>query len=108
MKNIGTWMTTLALGLTMTAATALAGPPATTKRQVNQQKRIGQGIRSGELTKREVRGLQTGAARTHRSIRRDRVDGGVFTPRERAKSHMKLNRQSRRIAKQKNDGQARN
>lgn len=107
MKSMGTWITTLALALGMTAGTALAGP-LTSKRQVNQQRRIGQGVRSGELTKREVRGLQVGAARTHRSIRRDRIDGGVFTPKERVQSHRKLNRQSRRIAKQKNDGQARN
>lgn len=99
---------------TALCAVALTGVPAgaakapTVKnRQVRQQERIGQGVRSGELTRAETRRLERNAARIHRSTRRDRVDGGVFTPRERVQSQRKLNRQSRAIRRQKTDGQSR-
>jgi hypothetical protein len=46
--------------------------------------------------------------RVHRSIKRDRRDGGEFTRRERVKAHKNLKRQSRAIARQKRDNQDRN
>lgn len=84
---------------------AVAEPLTVRNRQQNQQQRIRQGVRSGELTAGETARLQRSAARTRASIRRDRVDQGVFTGRERARAQHKLNRQSRRIAVQKHDGQ---
>ena len=72
-----------------------------------QQKRIGHGVKSGELTKPEAVRLERNSARIHRSIRKDRVDQGVFTPRERAQAQRKLNRQSAAIARQTHDGQSR-
>jgi hypothetical protein len=84
------------------------GPALAQGRQVKQQKRIGQGVRSGELTRPEARRLERNAVRVHRSIKRDRRDGGGFTPRERVKAQKKLNRQSRAIARQKRDNQDRN
>ncbi len=87
---------------TLTGA-AMAAPPTVKNRQIHQQQRIRQGVRSGELTRPETARLQRSSARIHRSIVRDRVDQGVFTPRERAQAQHKLNRQSRRIAVQKHD-----
>ena len=75
--------------------------------QKNQQQRIHQGVRSGELTAPEAARLQRGAARTHRSIVKDRHDQGVFTAKERAQAQRKLNRQSKRIAVQKHDSDKR-
>ena len=86
---------------------ALADPPTVKNRQQNQQQRIRQGARSGELTAGETVRLQKGAARTRASIAKDRNDQGVFTPRERAKAQRKLNRQSKRVAVQKHDGDKR-
>ena len=98
----------LALGtctLTLGAGLALAG--GAKGRQVHQQQRIGQGVRSGELTRPEARRLERNAARIHRSVVRDRIDGGVYTPRERTKAQHRLNKQSRAIHRQKHDGQFR-
>lgn len=76
-------------------------------RQKAQQKRIRQGARSGELTPREARRLERNAARIHRSTRKDRIDGGAFTRKERAKAQRKLNRQSHEIRREKHDNQSR-
>ena len=99
-------LTALCAGF-LTASPAVAKKPTVKNRQVVQQKRIGQGVRSGELTRAETRQLETNAARIHRSVVRDRVDGGVFTPRERVEAQHKLNRQSRAIYRQKHDEQQR-
>jgi len=99
-------LSTLMVGgvaVALSAGSAFAAVP-----QVNQQKRIAQGVRSGELTRPEARRLEKNAARVHRSIKRDRRDGGVFTPRERVKAQKKLKRQSRSIYRQKHDRQDRN
>ena len=76
-------------------------------RERNQQQRINQGIRSGELTRREARRLEAGQARIRTDERFARADGTV-TPRERARLQRELNRQSRGIYRQKHDGQDRN
>ena len=97
-------LSTLIIGgfVALSAGTLFAAGP-----QLNQQKRIAQGVRSGELTRPEARHLERNAVRVHRSIKRDRLDGGEFIPRERAKAQKKLNRQSRAIYRQKHDNQDR-
>ena len=95
-------------GLVLSASPAEAARKPTAKnRQVRQQTRIGHGVKNGSLTKAETLRLQRNAARIHRSTRRDRIDGGVFTPKERIEAQRKLNRQSGAIHKQKTDGQTR-
>lgn len=93
--------------LTITIGTlAIAGPIS--QRQQNQQARIHQGVRSGELTRRETVSLQRQSAHVQRTIRQDRVDGAGLTPLERVKiDHMQDNL-SRRIYTQKHDRQDRN
>ena len=91
--------------LTLSAGTVWAKKPTVKNRQGNQVTRLRHGVANGSLTGPEARRLSANQARIHRSVVRDRVDGGGFTPRERAKAHHKLNRQSSAIAHQKHDGQ---
>jgi protein involved in polysaccharide export with SLBB domain len=107
MKRLTRILSVAACTLTVGAALALAGGANVKGRQIHQQRRIAQGARSGELTRAEARRLEKNAALIHRSVVRDRVDGGVFTPRERVKAQHRLNHQSRAIYRQKHDGQAR-
>jgi hypothetical protein len=82
---------------------AAAQGPGIPGRQHNQQERIVRGLRTGDLTTREARHLEKRQRRIHRSIVRDRRDGGVFTPRERAKAQRRLNQQSRAISRQRHN-----
>ena len=75
------------------------------KREKRQQKRINEGVESGELTKKEALKLEKKEAELHRKIKKDRKDGGGLTGKERAKIHQKQNKLSRQIAKQKHDKQ---
>ncbi|MEK6325428.1 MAG: hypothetical protein AABN33_27625 [Acidobacteriota bacterium] len=47
-----------ALFLFGASAVSMAGPRGIDRRQYHQQQRINQGIRSGELTRREARALE--------------------------------------------------
>lgn len=94
----------LSLGASMAPA---AKRLSARNRQKHQAARIHQGAQSGSLTKRETHKLRHQQQAVHASIARDRIDGGVFTPKERAKAQVRLNRQSRRIYRQKHDKQTR-
>ena len=87
-----------------TIVTAEAG---VNDRERNQQRRIRQGVRSGELTRSEFRRLEREQARVRRHEARARSDGR-FTLRERARINRELNRSSRHIYRQKHDRQDRN
>lgn len=76
------------------------------KRQQNQFRRIGQGIRSGELTAAETRRLGKQQARIQKQKRHFKSDGH-FSRQERFKVHKNLNRSSRQIYRQKHDRQRR-
>ncbi len=89
------------------AATASAGTPVLDERQQNQAQRIGQGVRSGELTRRETRRLVHGQRELRQDERAAKADG-VVTARERARLQHEANQQSRRIHRQKHDAQDRN
>jgi len=77
------------------------------KRQVKQQARINEGVKSGELTKREATKLQVEKAKLHKEIKQDRKDGPGLTPAERAKIEAKQDKLSRDIAREKHDAQTR-
>ncbi|MGE0387022.1 MAG: hypothetical protein AB7Q97_20040 [Gammaproteobacteria bacterium] len=89
---------------------AVAGPlnrdPGVNARQGQQHARIGQGIRSGQLTRDEVRGL----AAQQRSIRQEerayRADG-TLTRVERRDLHQDLNQAGRSIYQEKHDADVR-
>ena len=73
------------------------------EREERQQKRIAQGVASGQLTPKETARLESKEARLNREIRHNRQDGGELTPRERAKIERRQNRLSRQIYKEKHD-----
>ncbi len=89
------------------SAVSLAQTPGVTNRQVNQQKRIGQGVRSGELTRREVRRLEREQNQIRKMKVRARSDGEV-TNRERARIHHEQNQSNRHIFRAKNNRRDRN
>jgi len=95
--------------LAVVLGAALAGPAAFAqnihKRQVNQQRRIGAGVKSGQLTPRETVRLEKKEARLNREIRRDRRDGGGLSARERNKIDRRQDALSRQIYRQKHDRQ---
>lgn len=76
------------------------------ERQREQEFRIRQGIRSGELTRSEVRRLEAEQARIRFIESRARRDGYV-SPRERAYIQRELDDASRNIHREKHDRQDR-
>jgi hypothetical protein len=83
-------------------------PRPVNARQERQERRIAQGVRSGELTRRETRRLAAEQARIAALEARARRSGGEFTARERARVQRELNQSSRHIYRQKHDRQGRN
>lgn len=98
---------TLAAAALMTSGFAFAqqaSPNTINGRQVEQQKRIGQGVRSGQLTPRETTHLESREARIHREVRADRAaNGGHLTPQERCHVTRQQNRVSRSIYRDKHN-----
>ena len=90
------------------SAVSMAGQRGINSREYREQQRINQGIRSGELTRREAERLEAGLARIRIDERYARSSGGGISPRERARLERELNRESRGIYRQKHDGQDRN
>lgn len=93
-------------------ASLLAVAPARAAAQINQreqqqQRRIRQGVRSGELTRREARHLERRERRINRAEWRARRSGGGINWRERRRLNRRLNRDSRAIYRQKHDRQER-
>ena len=116
-------MTKRSLFAAAALACALVGPLATeaaaqsprcrkprpvNARQNQQERRITQGVRSGELTRREAGRLAAEQARIDVLEARARQSGGEVTARERARLQHELNQSSRHIYRQKHDGQDRN
>ena len=92
------------LGLVMVVGNAEAAERGV--RQREQQVRIHQGVRSGELTRHEAVKLEAQHQQIRREIKKARADGRI-TPAERAKIDRKQDRLSKRIYRQKHDGQVR-
>jgi hypothetical protein len=80
--------------------------PGVNHRQHNQQQRIEQGWRSGELTGGEARHLGREARGIQREERRYKSDGNL-SGRERADLHRDLNSLNRDIFREKHDNQRR-
>jgi hypothetical protein len=78
------------------------------ERQQNQRERIRDGVQSGELTGVEAARLRRQDAQIRLNEARARQSGGEFTPQERARIQRQLNRENRRIYRQKHDAQDRN
>ena len=72
-------------------------------RQHEQNHRIAQGVRSGQLTKEEAQGLRQGE-KSVRAERKEFRSDGQFTQQERQKVRSDLNEQSQKIYQEKHDG----
>ncbi len=83
---------------------ATSATPGIDKRQANQQKRIDQGVKSGELTGREAARLEKGQAKIQRMEDKAKSDG-VVSAKERKRIEHEQDKQSKRIAREKHDRQ---
>ena len=94
-------------------ATAFAAPVlaqttgAEVQRDVNQQQRIEQGLKSGQLTTKEAGKLESGASKVEKMQSNAERNGSV-SPREQARIQAAQNRESRAINRQKHDAQVGN
>lgn len=78
------------------------------QREVRQQDRIEQGVRSGQLTRREAARLEQREMKLREQARRDRLrHNGRLTRREQARLAQRQNRLSRRIHAERHDAQRR-
>jgi hypothetical protein len=105
MKKITSFVLTMSFVLGLSAL-AMANTPRINKRQHEQQGRIRQGIRSGELTGREVYRLERQQAAIQRTEWRAKSDGHVSW-RERYRIDNMQDRASHNIYHQKHDRQDR-
>lgn len=76
--------------------------PRVDKREMRQQKRIDQGVKSGQLTPKEANRLEKQQARIKKTEAKAKADGKV-TPQERAKLTREQNRANRNIYKKKHN-----
>jgi hypothetical protein len=79
---------------------------ADVQRNVNQERRIEQGVKSGQLTNREAGKLEAGQSRVDRAEARAGANGRVSANEQRRIQNAE-NQQSKRIYKQKHDAQKR-
>ena len=110
MKKATTILMTVGIlfGLTATSfAHSKTKVPVAHKRQVEQQQRIRQGIRSDELTKREVRSIEREQRDIHQEIRASKSDG-IVTGAERRDIMQEQNQASRHIYRAKHNRRDRN
>jgi hypothetical protein len=83
---------------------SMAAPRQVNQRLENQQDRINQGIKSGELTRKEAGNLEAKEAKIKNNERFDKKeDNGKLTPAQRASLNKQLNNASRDIYKDKHN-----
>ena len=87
-------------------AQAQTRTPVINRRQHNQERRINQGVRSGELTRNETRNLRNDERHISRDRRMAKADGRV-TPNERRHLRHDENRTSRAIYRDKHNDRVR-
>ena len=80
--------------------------PVVKERQENQQQRIADGVKDGELTAKETEHLEGREVKIQHDKKEAKADG-VVTRKERVKLHREQNRASRAIYRQKHDTQVR-
>jgi hypothetical protein len=75
------------------------------KREENQQDRIAQGVKSGQLTAGEAAHLENNEAKINQEVKQDRAaNGGKLTPQERKQVNRQLNHESKQIYHAKHNG----
>lgn len=111
MKRISSLLIAVLAAISLPVMAQTAAPaknlPATygvDQRQANQQQRIDQGVKSGQLTNKEAARLEKGQDRIETMEDKAKADGTV-TPKERARLHKAQDNQSRKIYREKHDRQ---
>jgi hypothetical protein len=99
MKNV-----ILAVAAAAVLAVTLPADQKIAQRKENQQDRIAQGVKSGQLTAGETARLETKEARVNKEIRTDRAaNGGKLTGGEKAQVNRQQNKMSKAIYKDKHN-----
>lgn len=102
------WTKVIALAVVVTiAGINQTNAQTVAKKQANQKARISQGVKSGELTRRETRQLSK-QQRDIRQTKRAAKADGVVTPKEKAVVNTKQKRASANIHRKKNNVRDRN
>ena len=93
--------------MTLLAGFAFANDktPVLNKEHANQEKRISEGLANGSLTPTEAARLRAQERESRRDLRQAERSGGTLTPAERANAQRESKQLSRKIYKQKLDGQ---
>jgi hypothetical protein len=111
MKKLKLALAAMALGIFALPVLAQTNPPrdptatpGIDQRQANQERRIQQGVKSGQLTDREAARLQKREGKIEADKQAAKADGKV-TPQERKKLQREENRASRAIHREKHDAQ---
>jgi len=74
------------------------------QRQENQQDRVAQGVKSGQMTPGETARVENRSAKINHEVKRDRAaNGGTLTPAEKAKVNHQQNLNSRAIYNDKHN-----
>lgn len=111
MKKIYSILVVLSISLMLSLSTFAQEPgtktPVVRKHQVNQQKRIHQGVRSGELTRKETRKLEKEQHEINQDKREAKSDGTVTTE-ERKEIKQDQNQANRHIYRAKHNRRDRN
>lgn len=105
MKKLISSILTGSITLMFAVAPALAAStddPVIQKREANQQKRIEQGVKSGELTPKEAGRLEAREAKIKQDEERMKADGKL-TKKERARLTKEQNKASKKIYEKKHN-----
>jgi hypothetical protein len=92
----------LAVALIGSVAFAQTATPKVTKRQIHQQQRIKEGVKSGELTKGEAAKLEAQQGKIAVDKAKAKSDG-VVTAKERAKLRHEQNKASKNVYRKKHN-----
>ena len=103
-KSIIAAVVIAAFALPGVALAQTTSTPRIDQRQAEQQKRIDQGVKSGELTKREAARLEKGQAHVQNMENKAMADGKM-TKKESARIEKAQDNQSKKIYREKHDRQ---
>ena len=103
--KIANFVTAAALAAIVLPATAqTTSTPRIDQRQANQERRIQEGVKSGDLTPREAAKLEKGQARIQKMETKAMADGKM-TAKERRQIERAQDKQSRAIERERHDKQ---
>ena len=100
------WLLVMLLGVFCAPLFAQEQTPVVNRRERRQKQRIQQGVKSGELTRKETRELRQGQKKVRQTEKQAKSDG-VVTKDERTEIRKEQNAQSKKIYKAKHDSDKR-